>query len=50
MKGSQRCFNLISYIICRSVHSLRSNLDGVFSVRSGDNVGAATKNNYLYSK
>ena len=50
MRGFRGYFNLFSYIICRSVHSLRSDLDEAFSVKSVDDVWALTKNDYLYSK
>ena len=50
MRGFRGGFNLFLYIICRSVHSVRSDLDEVFSIKSVDDVCASTKNNYLYSK
>ena len=49
-EGVQRVFNLFSYIICRSMHFLRSNLDKAFSVKTVDDVCASKENNYLYSK
>ena len=50
MRGVRGYFNLLSYIICRSVHSLRSDLTEAFSVKSVDDVCAATQDNYLYSE
>ena len=49
MRGFPGCFSLFSYIISRSVHFLRSDLDEAFSVKSRDDVCASTENNYQYS-
>ena len=35
MRGFRGCFSLFSYIISRSVHFLRSDLDEAFSVKVG---------------
>ena len=50
MSGVQGYFNLLSYIICRSVYSLRSDLAEAFFTKSVDDVCAATQNNYSYSE
>ena len=50
MRGFRGCFNLFSYIICRSLHSLRSDLEEAFSVQSVVDMCASPENNYLYSK